>query len=416
VTESDIVRRMHSGERDGFDTRLHLAHAKQQAVERNYDLFTIVDADAHHYELEHWPSIVPYIEDDVIRHSAEAGLRRNRQNLLYTFPGRQDNAGRLIRYPKRHEEVTDDSLPRDVQLIRREMQSIGIDYQIVFPTPMLELGLHPDPQIETAVSWAYTRWLTEEILPHDPQIKTLVYLPFNDPEACLRHIDYFGDKPGVVGFMVNAARYKPVHDNVFMPIYAAVEERGMPLGFHAHFHHTERMFEGMNKFISVHALGFVFFNMVHLTNLIFNGVPERFPNLKFMIIENGLAWLPFMMQRLDNEYAMRTSEAPLLTKKPSDYMREHFYFTSQPIENVDLEAMEVTFKMINAEERLLFSTDYPHWDFNLPSTIYDLPFLSEEAKRSILGGNALKVFGIDDSELRRAANPVANAGADGSQL
>jgi predicted TIM-barrel fold metal-dependent hydrolase len=103
-----------------------------------------------------------------------------------------------------------------------------------------------------------------------------------------------------------------------------------------------------------------------------------------------------MMQRLDNEYAMRTAEAPLLTKKPSDYMRENFYYTSQPIENVDLEAMELTFKMINAEERLLFSTDYPHWDFNLPSTIHDLPFLSEQAKRNILGRNALKVFGIDD--------------------
>jgi predicted TIM-barrel fold metal-dependent hydrolase len=51
--------------------------------------------------------------------------------------------------------------------------------------------------------------------------------------------------------------------------------------------------------------------------------------------------------------------------------------------------------MINAETQLLYSSDYPHWDFDLPSTIYDLPFLNEQAKRNILGGNALKVFGID---------------------
>ena len=54
----------------------------------------------------------------------------------------------------------------------------------------------------------------------------------------------------------------------------------------------------MNRFISVHALGFVFYNMVHLTNWIINGLPERFPKLKLMWIESGLAWVPFMMQRL----------------------------------------------------------------------------------------------------------------------
>jgi uncharacterized protein len=269
----------------------------------------------------------------------------------------------------------------------------------VFPTPMLELGLHPDPQTEVAVSWAYSRWFTEEILPLDPHIKTLVYLPFNDPEATLRHVEYFADKPGVVGFMVNAARYRAVHDNAYMRIYGAVQERNMPLGFHAHFHHTERMFEGMNKFISVHALGFVFFNMVHLTNMVLNGIPERFPKLKIIWIENGLAWIPFMMQRLDNEYAMRTSEAPLLKKKPSEYMRENFYYTSQPIENGNLRALEMTMEMMNAETQLLFSSDYPHWDFNLPSTIYDLPFLSEQAKRRILGENARGVFNIKADEF-----------------
>ena len=101
------------------------------------------------------------------------------------------------------------------------------------------------------------------------------------------------------------------------------------------------------------------------------------------------------MQRLDNEYMMRTSDAPLLKKKPSDYMREMFY-SSQPMEKVDnREALEVTFKMMNAESQLLYSSDYPHWDMDLPSTIYDLPFLGEQAKRNILGGNAQKFFKLE---------------------
>ena len=59
--------------------------------------------------------------------------------------------------------------------------------------------------------------------------------------------------------------------------------------------------------------------------LVINGIPERFPKLKTMWIESGLAWVPFLMQRLDNEYMMRTSEAPLLKRMPSEYMREMFY-------------------------------------------------------------------------------------------
>jgi hypothetical protein len=68
----------------------------------------------------------------------------------------------------------------------------------------------------------------------------------------------------------------------------------------------------MNRFLSVHALGFILYNMVHLTNMVINGIPDLFPKLKVIWIENGLAWIPFLMQRLDNEYLMRTSEAPLL--------------------------------------------------------------------------------------------------------
>jgi predicted TIM-barrel fold metal-dependent hydrolase len=150
----------------------------------------------------------------------------------------------------------------------------------------------------------------------------------------------------------------------------------------------------MNRFISVHALGFVFYNMVHMTNWIINGLPERFPKLKVIWIESGLAWLPFMIQRLDNEYMMRSSEAPALKKLPGDYIRD-MYFTSQPMEVTDMGALETTFRMIKAETQLLYSSDYPHWDFDLPSTIYDLPFLTETAKRNILGGNAARVFGLE---------------------
>jgi len=57
-----------------------------------------------------------------------------------------------------------------------------------------------------------------------------------------------------------------------------------------------------------------------------------------------------------------------------------------------MEALETTFRMINAETQLLYASDYPHWDFDLPSTIWDLPFLSDKARHNILGGTAHKLF------------------------
>jgi predicted TIM-barrel fold metal-dependent hydrolase len=151
-----------------------------------------------------------------------------------------------------------------------------------------------------------------------------------------------------------------------------------------------------------------------MTNWITNGMPERFPKLKTIWIESGLAWIPFLMQRLDNEFMMRTSDCALLKRKPSDYMREMF-FTSQPMEMVDnAKALELTFEMIKADTQLLWSSDYPHWDMDLPSTIYDLPFIGEEAKRNILGGNAKRLFNLDPVwSPAKLARKAARAGAGG---
>jgi len=118
-------------------------------------------------------------------------------------------------------------------------------------------------------------------------------------------------------------------------------------------------------------------------------------------IESGLAWVPFLMQRLDHEFMMRPSECPGLKKKPSEYMRE-MYYSSQPMEKPrDRSILEATFKMINAETQLMWSSDYPHWDFDLPSVIYDLPFLSETGRRNILGGTAAKLFALDPKPVKK---------------
>jgi predicted TIM-barrel fold metal-dependent hydrolase len=383
--------------REDYDTRDYLRLAAKQADERNYADFPIVDVDAHHYETESWADIVAHIDDDVLRHFAQTstvGRAAPHIGLLPIQPGNQDVSGRISRYTAARREKTGTD-HRELELVRRTMGAMGIDCQVLFPTPMLLLGTHPNAEVEVALARAYTRWLIDTVLSVDESVKTLVYLPFNTPDACLEFVDEFADAPGVVGFMVTSVRYRAVHDNAYMKLYSVLQERGMPLAFHAGYNWQERSAESLNRFLSVHALTFVWYSMVHLTNWLVNGLPERFPKLDVIWMESGLAWIPFLMQRLDSEFEMRPSEAPLLQRRPSEYMRE-MYFTNQPMEGRDnLAALELTFDMINARSQLLYSSDYPHWDFDLPSVIYDLPFLDEPAKRAILGGNACRLFGLE---------------------
>ncbi|MER2536458.1 MAG: amidohydrolase family protein [Rhizobiaceae bacterium] len=380
--------------RENFDSEQHLAHARQQAVRRGYEDFLIVDVDSHHYETEAFQEIAEYIDDPVLRLEAKyQGMARG--GITSIDGSYQEMTGRVTRYPMRRREKTPPVIHRDITLMRRWMDSMGVDMACMFPTPMLNIATCPRVDVETALARAYNRWLCDNVLSQEPRLTSMLYLPFNDPDACLKMVEDFGDRKGVIGFMVTATHYKANNDNAYMKTYAALQERNLPLGFHAAYTWGDKSTTLMNRFISVHALGFVWHNMVHMTNWLVNGMPERFPKLKTLWIESGLAWVPFLMQRLDNEFMMRSSDAPLLKRKPSDYMREMFY-TSQPMEMVDnLDALELTFKMMKADSQLLYSSDYPHWDMDLPSTIYDLPFLQEGAKRAILGGNAQSLFGLD---------------------
>ena len=374
---------------------------------RKYDEMMIVDCDAHHYENESFSDIFEFMENDVLKQLTTGGrLKNGVQALLPTQIGYQDMGGRVTRYPLRSSEKTDPGKIRDVQLGERWMDAMGVDYSCLFPTGMLNVGLHPQKEMEVELCWAYNRWLTEVVLPENHgRFYTQLALPLSDAEASLRQVETFGGRKGVTGFMVTTVRTLPVHDNSLMKVYRAIEERGLSLAFHSGPNWGEPVFKGLNRFISVHALGFSFYNILHCTNWVINGMGERFPKLPVIWIESGLAWIPFLMQRLDHEYMMRPSEAPLLKKKPSDYMRDMFYST-QPMEIQDMEALETTFRMMNAETQLMYASDYPHWDFDLPSTIYDLPFLSEKAKHNILGGNAARTFKLEPRNEAQKANLI----------
>ena len=394
------------------DTRDILSHATVQA-EALEDYF-LVDIDAHVTETQFWPEIIERIDNDVIRQMGQGMMARpgTTTALLNAQPGMlyQNVYGRIPHQAALAEIVDATECHHFIELARRAMDAMGLDYQIVFPTPMLSLGMHPQIDAEVALGNAYNRWLIEQILPQDKRQKALLYLPFNDPDACVETVERFGDAPGVVGFSVTSTRHKPVWHNSYMKLYGALQELGKPLGFHAGFTWGDPSFAQLNRFIGMHSLSFAHFNMIHMTNWVLNGLPERFPKLKVIWIESGLAWVPFLMQRLDAEYMMRTSECPLLKRKPSEYMKE-MYYTSQPIERSNMKLTQATLEAMHADTQLLYASDWPHWDFDVPSSILDLPFLNEQAKRNILGRTAAKIFDLEvppaKSGRKAPAQPVA---------
>jgi predicted TIM-barrel fold metal-dependent hydrolase len=375
------------------DTREILAHA---AKERHDDYF-IVDVDAHVTETAFWPEIIDRMDSDVYRQMARAFKDRGpAPGLLNATPGflHQDVFGRIPHQQRLAETVPGGRTHAQVTLVQRAMDSMGIDYMVVFPTPMLVLGMHPQVEVEVVIGNAFNKWLTEEILPQDPRIKAMLYLPFNHPEECVKAVETYADTPGVIGFSVTSTRFRAVNHDSYMPLYSAIQATGKPLAFHSGFHWGDQSMQQCNRFISMHSISFVYYNLIHLTNWIINGLPERFPKLKVLWIESGLAWVPFIMQRLDSEYMMRSSEAPLLKRRPSEYIAD-MYFTSQPLERSNLKLTEATFDAIKAETQLLFASDWPHWDFDLPNSITTLPFLNERAKRNILGFNAARLFNLE---------------------
>src|SRR5438552_5226617 len=131
--------------------------------------------------------------------------------------------------------------------------------------------------MEVDLSWASNRWLTEKVLPESGvRFYSALSLPFADPDVCSCHVETFGHRKGVSGFMVTTVRNLQVNDNAYMKVYRAMEERGLALSFHSGPNWSEPVFRACNRFISVHALGFSFYNILHCTNWVINGLGERF--------------------------------------------------------------------------------------------------------------------------------------------
>jgi uncharacterized protein len=132
--------------------------------------------------------------------------------------------------------------------------------------------------------------------------------------------------------------------------------------------------------------------MGHTVSLVAEGVFQQFPDLKFVLTEGGVAWMPHLMWRMDKNYRALRQLVPWLTEMPSAVIRRHIRLTTQPIEEPENPKHLLNiFDMLGSDRMLLFSSDYPHWDFDNPLAAFrTLP--DGDLKRRILRENALETF------------------------
>lgn len=355
---------------------------------------TIVDADAHYYE----PSeeIAKYFDEPWRQRVLDSWKDADSMmsNLFPSSTGDQENYGRIQRNELETESGRGLSSPEDIPLA---MDHVGVDKSIILSHRMLSFArIEGEDARQVVLANGYVDYMLDNVVNPEEGIYTMIPVPYQDPQAAAELIDRVKDETGIVGVVfVTPGVEPPLGHRRYDVIYQAAENAGLPVVFHGGGASLDYFYiNGYEKFIETHTLGFMLNNAAQLTSIVIQGVPEKFPDLDIVFQESGIFWVSTMMNRLDAEYMKRQSEAPLLERRPSKYMQE-FYYGTQPMEQpANPDHLKYTFEMIGGPDRLMYSSDYPHWDYDPPSVISKQSFLSTSDKKQVLSGNAEEVFGI----------------------
>jgi uncharacterized protein len=183
-------------------------------------------------------------------------------------------------------------------------------------------------------------------------------------------------------------------DSRFHGIYEEAQRLNVMLGIHASGSHLGGAgVDLFPSFIQTHTCSHAFGQMRQLTSMIFEGVPEKFPRLRLAFLEAGCGWAPYWMERMDDEYAKRRSEAPALKKPPSEYVRSGtVYFSCEADEWLLPQALQLV-----GENQIVYASDFPHWDNSYPGSLDEIKNrgdLNDGQKQRILGDNARRLYGL----------------------
>jgi uncharacterized protein len=350
---------------------------------------TIVDCDIHPAYRKP-TDLFPFLPARWREHMTTFGehLRQGLSGQL-AWPRMMASGMRLDAFP-------DEGLPgSDLELMRKQhLDPNGVEYGMLM---QLSRGGMEERNLDfaAALSRAVNDWQLETWVKPEPRLRGGIVVPQEDAAFAVSEIDRHADDERFAQILISPRSSDPLGHRRYWPIYEAAQRCNKPIALHV---------QGFSGGHASTASGWPTYYMQEhyaassgmqntLVSLVFEGVFERFPGLKIVLIEGGFSWAPALCWRMDKHWERLRQETPQLKRPPSDYVRTHCWFTTQPIE--EPENPQHLAEIIDwiGWDRVMFSTDYPHWDFDDPQHVIKFQ-LSEEQKRMLLRDNAKALYGL----------------------
>ena len=303
---------------------------------------------------------------------------------------------------RRVDAVTDDgdAIASDPQLLSRLFFDVyDIEYGVLVIDHQ-QIALTPDMDYASAACAAINDVIVNDWLPVDPRFRAAIYVSPLDPEAAAREIHRLGDHPGVVQVFMPSGARMPYGQRFYHPIYAAAVAHGLPVAIHPG---TEGVGVAGAPTTTGYPTSYLEWHtdlvtgyISHLVSLVCEGAFQKFPDLRFVMIEGGVSWLPPLLWRFDKNWKALRQLAPWLTQPPSEIVTEHIRLTTQPIEEPDRhEHFTAMMDMFDAAHMLMFSSDYPHWDGDTPDFVGGA--FRPELRPRILSETAREIYRLPEA-------------------
>lgn len=282
----------------------------------------------------------------------------------------------------------------DLAFMREQhLDALGVDLGVLQVLDLFafnEQNLEFGAALATAVNdWQIATWCDPE-----PRLKGSIVVGQEDALEAAVEIERRAGDRRFAQVSLTPRAMEPLGRKRYWPIFAAAETTSRPIGIHVGGYggHAPTG-SGWPTFYAEEHHSNAHTMQAQLASLVVEGIPERFPKLKFVFIEGGFGWVPAMKWRLDQHFARFRDEVRHLRRLPSEYIRDHFWFTTQPVEEPErTEEMRAVLDWIGTD-RLMFSSDYPHWDFDDPRYAFKIT-LSAEERRAIFHDNAHEFYGL----------------------
>lgn len=248
------------------------------------------------------------------------------------------------------------------------------------------------------VARAANDWTIDQWLSRDERLYSLILVPNQVPEDAVAEIRRVGDNARMVGVLMAAnSLSKPFGHPLYHPIYEAAAERDLPIVIHVggdaireSLSHT--MAGGIPSFHAEYAIFAPQAISTHVVSLILQGVFEKYPTLRVLIVGAGAAWVPAVLWRCDTDYSAYRREVPWVQSQPSEYLRRHVRISTYPLDSTP--EPETLVQYLNAyggmEDLLVYASGYPARDTDFPDAVGEA--LPSEWHERVFRENALELF------------------------